>query len=124
MLSILKLLGLGGGSVPVKTVSVEEAAEAVKTGSHKLIDVRTMGEWTATGRAGGSRGVTLQDPAFVQKVSDLVDGDQAAPIMLICRTGARSHSAARKLISAGFTDVTNVKGGMLAWLGQQLPVQR
>lgn len=37
------------------------------------------------------------------------------PVVIYCRSGARSAEACRTLMSAGFTDVRNLKGGILAW---------
>lgn len=36
-------------------------------------------------------------------------------IIVVCRSGARSAQACKVLLDAGFTDVTNLNGGMLAW---------
>ena len=40
---------------------------------------------------------------------------QDAPVVVYCRSGARSGSAVRYLRSRGFDDVMNLKGGVLAW---------
>jgi molybdopterin-guanine dinucleotide biosynthesis protein A/rhodanese-related sulfurtransferase len=37
------------------------------------------------------------------------------PLLVICRSGARSAAAVRALLAAGY-DATNVAGGMLAWV--------
>ena len=42
-------------------------------------------------------------------------GEKDAPIVVHCRSGARSGNAQRYLEAQGFTDVTNVTGGVLAW---------
>ncbi len=42
-------------------------------------------------------------------------GDKESDIVLHCRSGARSGNAQRYLESQGFTNVTNVTGGVLAW---------
>ena len=42
-------------------------------------------------------------------------GGKDEPIVLHCRSGARSGNAQRYLAAQGFTDVTNVRGGVLAW---------
>ncbi|MDA8193591.1 MAG: rhodanese-like domain-containing protein [Thermaerobacter sp.] len=42
------------------------------------------------------------------------------PVVTVCRSGARSHTAARHLVQAGF-DVKNLQGGMLRWSG---PIHR
>jgi len=51
----------------------------------------------------------------VTEVSDLVGGDKSAEIVLHCRSGARSQKAALALKNAGFTNVQNLTGGILAW---------
>jgi adenylyltransferase/sulfurtransferase len=38
------------------------------------------------------------------------------PILLQCKTGGRSAKAAAALVAAGHTDVTNLEGGIIAWV--------
>lgn len=44
------------------------------------------------------------------------------PVALVCRSGRRSERAAALLMSRGFTDVTVLRGGMLAWEASDLLV--
>jgi glyoxylase-like metal-dependent hydrolase (beta-lactamase superfamily II)/rhodanese-related sulfurtransferase len=44
-------------------------------------------------------------------------------IVVVCRSGVRSSTAAAILTSLGFEDVSNLKGGMLAWRDLGLPVE-
>jgi adenylyltransferase/sulfurtransferase len=37
------------------------------------------------------------------------------PIVVVCRSGQRSHSAARRLLDGGYAEVFNLRGGMQAW---------
>ncbi len=46
------------------------------------------------------------------------------PVVVVCRAGARSASAAVILQQAGFPLVYNLRGGMVAWRAAGLPVQR
>lgn len=41
--------------------------------------------------------------------------DPSRPVVLFCRSGGRSGSAAQFLVASGFSNVTNLEGGMLAW---------
>lgn len=45
-------------------------------------------------------------------------------VVAVCRAGVRSTTAAAILTSLGFEEVSNMKGGMLAWSDQNLPVDR
>jgi len=46
------------------------------------------------------------------------------PIIMVCRSGSRSGVAATTLRKAGFEQVYNLRGGMLAWENAGLPVKR
>jgi len=42
--------------------------------------------------------------------------DRAAPIVVYCRTGNESAIAAQALLDLGYTNISNLDGGMTAWL--------
>lgn len=44
------------------------------------------------------------------------------PIVVMCRSGHRSSKAVALLKEAGYTQVSNVKGGIIAWQGEGLEV--
>jgi rhodanese-related sulfurtransferase len=46
------------------------------------------------------------------------------PIIVSCRSGAQSSSACQQLKKAGYEQVYNLKGGILAWQSANLPVTR
>lgn len=46
------------------------------------------------------------------------------PIIVACRSGSRSGAACKLLKKAGFDNVHNLRGGMLAWENASLPVNR
>jgi len=115
------------------TISAPEASAMVTEGKLTLIDLRTADEWRQTGVPAGARRIDLHNPegpaAFLDQVSAAVEGDKAAPIGLICRTGNRSTQAQKFLLAKGFTNVTNVIEGMAGndngpgWLKRGLPLE-
>jgi rhodanese-related sulfurtransferase len=47
---------------------------------------------------------------------------QERPIALVCRTGAGSAEAAKRLVKAGFQKVHWLEGGLVAWQEASLPL--
>jgi rhodanese-related sulfurtransferase len=46
------------------------------------------------------------------------------PVLMVCRSGARSARAAEILVEEGFESVLNLEGGMIAVNAKKLPVER
>jgi rhodanese-related sulfurtransferase len=100
----------------VPEIDVRTAAERRATGA-TLVDVREPDEHEEI-RAEGVVLVPLGDvPARVGELP------RDRPLLLICRSGARSLRAAEFLAERGF-DVANVAGGTIAWVEAGLPVER
>ena len=49
--------------------------------------------------------------------------DKSAKIVLYCRSGRMSSIAAKELVQAGYTNVSNLDGGMAAWEQQGFPLK-
>lgn len=47
-----------------------------------------------------------------------------ATIIAVCRSGNRSGVAADMLRRAGYSNVLNLRGGIIAWAGAGLPIKR
>lgn len=50
--------------------------------------------------------------------------DKAAKIVLYCRSGHMSQIAAEDLVSQGYTNVWNLKGGMIDWEKEGFKIQK
>ncbi len=107
----------------------------VTAGEMTLIDVRSPAEWRATGVPRGAKTVTIHDPkgmaGFVKAVARALNGRKNEPVALICARGSRSSRAERALRAAGFTNIFNLREGMLGnpldgpgWLRRKLPLEK
>ncbi|MCX6371803.1 MAG: rhodanese-like domain-containing protein [Actinobacteria bacterium] len=100
------------------TIDVTEAFTRSKRGA-KLIDVRSAREYAHSGHPRGARSVP----------PDLIGNDQIglardAQLLVICLSGHRSPRQAQRLAGMGFTNVSNVHGGLMAWKKAGLPVKK
>jgi rhodanese-related sulfurtransferase len=59
------------------------------------------------------------DPA-AKDISKYKDGT----VLLYCQSGITSAEVAAKLLKAGHAKVYSLKGGIAAWMQDQLPVER
>lgn len=60
----------------------------------------------------------------VNQNKNLLPKNKDAGIVVYCMGDHMGHVAAEQLINMGYTRVFNLKGGMLAWQGQGLPLVR
>lgn len=95
-------------------VTAVQAAQLVDSGAI-LLDVREPYEWQA-GHAPKARHIPLAQ--LHRRMGELPPG---RPIVTVCRSGARSARAAALLAREG-RQVSNLAGGMRAWMHADLPV--
>lgn len=115
------------------TLTASEAFEKAQVGQLTLIDIRRPDEWRQTGIAEGALRINMVHPqgvtGFVQQVGAELDGQRDTPIGLVCRTGNRTTHMQKALQEAGFTQVYNIKEGMVGsaagpgWIARGLPVE-
>ena len=87
--------------------------------SIQVVDVRERDEYDGPiGRIRGSLSIPLRE--LPQRSRELAPD---RPVVTVCRSGARSAQAAVLLAKAGFKDVANLRGGMLRWRAEGLPVE-
>lgn len=78
-----------------------------------LLDVRDSSEWRDdVGHVEGSRQIPLS--LLGGRLTE-IEGWKHKPVVTISRIGDRSAAAALVLREAGFTQVTNLEGGLEAW---------
>ena len=103
----------------IPQVDASELYEQIKDDQNLLlVDVRSPHEYEHDGHIEGSRLLPLQ--ALMQRAEELPK-DQ--PITFVCRSGSRSLVACEQLSLLGYENVTNFRGGMIAWKRAGLPTR-
>jgi rhodanese-related sulfurtransferase len=74
-----------------------------------IVDVREPWEWQSTGVLPDAETISLGN---LQQVVDRFQPE--TPILVVCRSGNRSQTAAEYLVRAGYSNVANLAGGILA----------
>lgn len=94
----------------MKEVTVQELHDMIQNKvDFQLIDVREEYEFDAANLGG-----ELIPLATVIDQADRIS--KTKPVIIHCRSGARSAAAVRELESRfGFENLANLKGGILAW---------
>lgn len=106
-----------GGANSVGTL---EATQLMNQPGTLVLDVREVAEFAA-GHLPRARHIPLGE---LGKRVDEIAKFRDKPVVVTCRSGARSGSACRTLKKAGFTKVYNLKGGVPAWTQASLPVEK
>jgi len=93
----------------MKEISVQELKEKMDAGEDfQLIDVREDFEYEMSNLGGELiplSGILIESGKI----------DKTKPVIVQCRSGKRSAAAIMQLEQQGFTNLYNLKGGMLAW---------
>jgi rhodanese-related sulfurtransferase len=101
----------------VAEVSPEEARAKQQTGA-VIVDVREPYE-LREGYIPGAVHIPLR--SLSPRMKEL---DPSKEIVVVCRSGNRSITAAQFLQQGGFPQVSSMAGGMIGWTRQRFPVQR
>jgi len=102
------------------TITALELKEMIDNGKDfELIDVREQNEYEIV-RIPGSKLIPKDRILSGEALSEI---PQDKPVVLHCKSGARSAEALAVLHRAGFKDAVHVGGGVLAWVKQVDPSQ-
>ena len=106
------------GPGATKTVGPMEALQLINHQNALVLDVRTDKEYQ-DGHIINSMHAPLG--MLSNHLSKLAPYKQS-PIVVVCRSGARSAQAAATLRKAGFEEVYNLAGGIMAWQSANMPL--
>ncbi len=95
----------------IQTITAEELHQLINSGEPPLlVDVRSAEEYKQDGHIPGARLLPL--PLLPLRRSEI---PLDLPVVMVCRSGARSSSACEHLVNNGYTQIYNLVGGMMAW---------
>jgi len=119
---LLATLGLttACGQQNFENADVQEFAELIADSNVVVLDVRTAAEF-AEGHIQRAILIDQGQSDFVEKAKATLPTDKT--IAVYCRSGRRSANAAGRLADVGYKCI-NLKGGIIAWQGANMPVTK
>lgn len=114
---MLLMPGLRGRMSGVKQVGPQEAVMLMNHGNALVLDVREQSEF-ADGHIGQAKHIPLG--SLANRLGE-IEKYKGKPIVAVCRSGNRSGVACGTLRKAGFENLHNLAGGMMAWDQAGLP---
>ncbi|MEC2071969.1 rhodanese-like domain-containing protein [Alkalihalophilus marmarensis] len=95
----------------VKQITTEELRKELTRKDVQLVDVRTQGEFSGR-KIKQAKNIPLHE---LKGHHNELSKDKE--VIVICQSGMRSNKACGTLKKLGYSNITNVKGGMSAWRG-------
>lgn len=106
------LMGHTSGLDPMQTTQLINRRNAL------IIDIRTTEDFAA-GHLPQAKHIALD--TLASKVAHL-GRNKTTPVVVVCQTGLRSQRACATIRTAGYAEVFNLEGGILAWQKSGLPL--
>jgi rhodanese-related sulfurtransferase len=98
-------------------IDVQTAADLLKSSEAMLIDVREPQEYEFEHVPGSMlHPLSFLDPDLFPNITE-------KKMLFICGVGKRSAAACKQLAKAGFTNLTNISGGIDAWREAELDLE-
>lgn len=104
----------------IQTINAEQFNKLLVLDEIQLVDVRTPEEFQ-TGHIKDAENIDYNNESFKSKISSL---DKSKPVLVYCRSGKRSASAAEIMKELGFTKIVSLDGGMISWEAANLPTSK
>jgi rhodanese-related sulfurtransferase len=101
----------------IKEIDAPQLAQWLEANECCVVDVRELRE-IAGGTIPGAQAMPLATVPL--RINELAKDQK---IVMICHSGARSAQACMFLRQQGYTDVHNLRGGVLSWAGNRLPIK-
>jgi len=99
-------------------VSSSQATQLINREDAVVVDTRDAGDFKA-GHIAGAR--NIPQSRLETRMNEL-EKVKEKPIIVVCKSGQSSGMSVAKLAKAGFPRVFKLKGGMMQWQADGLPV--
>lgn len=87
--------------------------QQTQSSSLTVLDVREQNEWDIV-RIDGAR--LLPKAQVLETLGQGITADRSAAYVVYCKAGSRSRDVVEAMLAAGYSDVRNLQGGVLAWV--------
>jgi rhodanese-related sulfurtransferase len=104
----------------VKQLNPTEAVRLMGEDNLVILDTRESSEFSA----GHIKGALHIPVSQMKKRMNELEKYKSRPLLLYCRSGGRSNYSGRLLSKAGFENVMNLAGGIMAWSSANLPTTK
>jgi rhodanese-related sulfurtransferase len=95
----------------IKRLTPSEFKNHIENKKVQLVDVRTAKEFKSE-NIPGSINIDFYSERFTFEFNKL---DKSKAVYVYCRSGSRSHHSSKKLQAMGFTEIYDLKGGILKY---------
>ena len=103
-----------------KDVLPAEAVRLINKENAMVLDIRESNE-LGQGSIIDAKHIALS--ILPEKIANLTS-DKDKPIIVFCKMGNRSAQACKLLLKNSYTNVFGLKGGITAWINDQLPITK
>jgi rhodanese-related sulfurtransferase len=110
-----------GAQAMTNHISPSDFKTAIDSGEYTLLDIRTAQEFSTGHIAGASQSDFYQSSAFSTYLDSL---NKNKKYLIYCRSGNRSGQALSIMKEKGFTNVSDLSGGITAWYSAGLPIEK
>ena len=117
---LLCLLSRNNSIAQEGSLLAKDFESRINTQHPQLLDVRTATEYQSGHLKNSLQADWLNKEQFADRIKYL---DKTKPLLVYCASGMRSGAAAKWLLENGFSDVQNLKGGLISWKLEGRPME-
>jgi rhodanese-related sulfurtransferase len=99
----------------------QQAVRAMNQDDSLVLDVREEAEARKNGKITGARHIPLTK--LKDRLSE-IDKHKDKTVVVYCESGSRSGQACNTLVKNGFEKVIDLRGGVLGWQSEGLPLSK